>query len=360
MKKTVLNSIHKGLGAKMINFYEFEMPLYYDSISIEHKKVRLDSGLFDISHMGEFFVSGKNSFELLQKICSNDISKLSVGKAQYNYLPNFEGGIIDDLIVYKIEIDKYMLVVNASNIDKDFNWINKINKKFNSKLLNLSDEYCLFALQGPKSISVIKNLTKVKLDSMDNYNVKVINLAGLKDIFISSTGYTGAGGFEILVKNSEAKFLWNKLLEGGESIKIKPIGLAARDSLRIEMGYCLYGNEIDENRCPYEAGLAWITKPETKFINHNGVLSQKKNQKYKLIGFELNEQGIPRSGFKIFNKKLVKIGYVTSGTFSPYLRKGIGLGYIDFYESQKEIFIEVRGKKILATVCKLPFVKKKY
>ena len=344
----------------MVNFYEFEMPLYYDSISNEHRKVRLDCGLFDISHMGEFFVFGKNSFELLQKICSNDISKLSVGKAQYNYLPNFEGGIIDDLIVYQIEIDKYMLIVNASNIEKDFNWILTQNKDFNATIIDESNNYSLLAIQGPKAIDYCQNFTNVDLNSMKNFSHSISTFANCNNILLSKTGYTGSGGLEIYIPNEYVVDIWDYLFEFNKNETLMPIGLAARDTLRIEMGYCLYGNEINENTSPIEAGLSWITKPETECIGSDVFKKQINNGvKKKLVGFKLKRRGIPRSGYKIYDSRDKEIGITTSGTFSPVLKIGIGLGYINFESlgTVKDIHIKIRDEFIELEIIKPPFIE---
>lgn len=360
MKNTALSHIHEALGAKMVPFAGYNMPVQYEGVNIEHETVRNHLGVFDVSHMGEFLITGKNALELIQKVCSNDASKLIDGKAQYSYFPNETGGIVDDLIVYRFNEEKYLLVVNASNINKDWEWINKHNS-MGAELRNLSDDYSLLAIQGPKAVEAMQSLSSVDLKSIPFYNFKVADFAGIEYVIISATGYTGSGGFEIYCKNSEVEQVWNKVMEAGADFGIKPIGLAARDTLRLEMGYCLYGNDITEDTSPLEAGLGWVTKFTKKFINSEALKKQKEDGiKQKLIAFEINERGIPRQDYEIVDKKGTKIGFVTSGTMSPSLNKGIGLGYVPvaYSEPGSEIAIQIRKNAVPATVVKLPFYKK--
>lgn len=360
MKKTALNNVHHQLKAKMVSFGGFEMPVSYTGIKDEHLCVRKNVGVFDVSHMGEFFVEGPNAFSLLQRICSNDISKLKTGKAQYNYLPNTSGGIVDDLIVYQLDVDRYLLVVNASNIDKDWAWIKTINQDFQAKLTNASDDYSLLAVQGPKAMEVAQKLTDQDLFQLPNYAHFTTTFAGVEDVLIATTGYTGAGGLEIYCTNANAKKVWEALFCSGETFGIQPIGLAARDTLRLEMGYCLYGNEIDDTTSPIAAGLGWVTRPATGFINAKAIGLEKNNGVEEiLIGFELIDRGIPRTGHAIFNKNGAPIGRVSSGTQSPSLNKAIGLGYVPkiIADQKQPIYIEIRNKKISAQIVELPFYK---
>ena len=359
MQHTALSDIHSELGAKMVPFAGYEMPISYEGVTIEHETVRNGVGIFDVSHMGEFIISGPGAFDLLQKVTANDISKLEPGKAQYSYLPNTSGGIVDDLIVYKIENEKYLLVVNASNIQKDWAWISRHNT-MEAEMWNISDSYSLMAIQGPKAADAIQELTSVNLSELKFYTFEVSDFAGIEYVIISATGYTGSGGFEIYCKNSEAKHIWNSILKSGEPYGIKPIGLAARDTLRLEMGYCLYGNDINEHTSPLEAGLGWITKFNKEFINAEQLAKEKENGlTNKLIGFEFLERGIPRQGYTIMNEHNESIGSVTSGTMSPSLNKGIGMGYVPIAYSKPgtKIFIKVRNKVIPATVVKFPFYR---
>ncbi len=360
MKNTALSHIHEALGAKMVPFAGYNMPVQYEGVNIEHETVRNNLGVFDVSHMGEFLISGKNALALIQKVCSNDASKLIDGKAQYSYFPNETGGIVDDLIVYRLNEEKYLLVVNASNIEKDWNWINKHNT-MGADLRNLSDDYSLLAIQGPKAVEAMQSLSSVDLNSIPFYNFKVADFAGIEHTIISATGYTGSGGFEIYCKNSEVEQVWNKVMEAGAKFGIKPVGLAARDTLRLEMGYCLYGNDITEETSPLEAGLGWVTKFTKDFINSEALKKQKEEGlSQKLVAFEINERGIPRQGYDIVDNQGIKIGFVTSGTMSPSLNKGIGLGYvpINYSEPGSEIAIQIRKNAVPATVVKLPFYKK--
>jgi len=360
MKNTALTAVHESLGAKMVPFAGFNMPVSYEGINIEHETVRTGVGVFDVSHMGEFLVEGPSAIDLLQKVCSNDVSKLVPGKAQYSCFPNETGGIVDDLIVYMFAPEKYMLVVNASNIDKDWAHINSYNETYGAALRNLSDTYSLLAIQGPKAVEAMQSLTKLYLKDIPFYHFEVGSFAGLDNLIISATGYTGSGGFEIYCKNEVAKQLWDKVFEAGASYGIKPIGLAARDTLRLEMGYCLYGNDLNDSTSPIEAGLGWITKFTKDFVNAPALLAQKETGVFKkLTAFSLTERGIPRQGYAILDAQGNKIGTVTSGTMSPSLGVGIGLGYIDapHHTLDTDIFIEVRNKSLAAKVVKLPFYK---
>tara|TARA_B100001175_G_scaffold162365_1_gene137606 strand:+ start:561 stop:1646 length:1086 start_codon:yes stop_codon:yes gene_type:complete len=360
MKKTILNNIHVSLGAKMAEFAGYEMPIQYSGVKIEHLAVRNSVGVFDVSHMGEFIVKGPNALPLLQKICSNDIAKIKIGKAQYNCFPNEIGGIIDDLIIYRIEDDEYFLVLNASNIEKDWNWINKWNAKFKAEITNISDETSLLAIQGPNAMKVVQSLSSKNLSLLEYYSHVTTNFAGKKNILISTTGYTGSGGVEVYCKNEDVIEVWESVFKAGKLFGIVPVGLAARDTLRIEMGYCLYGNEIDDKTSPIMAGLGWITKPLSGCLNGNQFEKEKLiGTKKKLIGIKLLEKGIPRSGYKIFNYENIEIGYITSGTHSPSLTLGIGLGYIKTKYSQIDttVFIEIRNKKMKAVVVKVPFLE---
>lgn len=363
MKDTALTKIHKALNAKMVPFAGYNMPVSYEGVTAEHATVRNTVGVFDVSHMGEFLISGEGALSLLQWVCSNDIAKIQVGGAQYNCFPNATGGIVDDLIVYRIKEDQYMLVVNASNIDKDWEWINSQNeaKAFNATLRNVSEGYSLLAIQGPKAIEAMQSLTEADLSDIKFYTFKVAPFAGIENVIISATGYTGSGGFEIYCKNEEAEQLWSKVLEAGADYGIKPIGLAARDTLRLEMGYCLYGNDIDDTTSPLEAGLGWVTKFTKDFVNSDALKTQKENGlNQKLVGFELNDRGIPRKGYDIVDENGTKIGHVTSGTMGPSVDKGIGMGYVDiaFAKAESNIFIQIRKKTIPATIVKTPFYKK--
>ena len=360
MKNIALHEIHVNLGAKMVPFAGFNMPVQYEGVTAEHLTVRNGVGVFDVSHMGEFLVTGENALALIQKVTSNDASKLAIGDAQYSCFPNENGGIVDDLICYRIKENQYLLVVNASNIEKDWNWISKYNEEFGAELRNLSDDYSLLAIQGPKAVEAMQSLSSLDLADIPFYKFKVVDFAGVEHVIISATGYTGSGGFEIYCKNDEVEQVWNKVFEAGEEFGIKPIGLAARDTLRTEMGYCLYGNDIDDTTSPIEAGLGWITKFTKEFVNHEALAKQKTEKpSRKLVAFELNERGIPRQGYDIVNVEGNKIGNVTSGTMSPSLSKGIGLGYVPLDSSKlgTEIFIQVRKKTIPATIVKLPFYK---
>ena len=360
MKNIALHNTHISLGAKMVPFAGYNMPVQYEGVTAEHLTVRESIGVFDVSHMGEFLVSGENALALLQRITSNDVSKLGVGDAQYSCLPNENNGIVDDLICYKIKENQYLLVVNASNIEKDWNWISKHHENFGAELKDLSESYSLLAIQGPKAVDAMQSLSSLDLADIPFYTFKVGDFAGIENVIISATGYTGAGGFEIYCKNNELEQIWNTVFEAGEEFGIKPIGLAARDTLRLEMGYCLYGNDIDETTSPIEAGLGWITKFTKDFINAPALAVQKEAKPARrLVAFELNERGIPRHGYDIVDTEGSVIGNVTSGTMSPSLQKGIGMGYVPraFAKSGTQIHIQIRKKAIPATVVKLPFYK---
>ena len=359
MKTTALTHIHESLSAKMVSFAGFKMPVQYEGVKIEHETVRNDVGVFDVSHMGQFFVKGEHALALLQKITTNDVSKLTVGKAQYTCIPNYDGGIVDDLIIYKLAESEYLLVVNAANIEKDWNWITKHND-VDVSLENCSDDWSLLAIQGPKAVEAMQSLSSTDLSKIKFYSFEITDFAGVSNVIVSATGYTGSGGFEIYIKNEDAEKVWKKVFEAGTNFGIKPIGLAARDTLRLEMGYCLYGNDIDDTTSPIQAGLSWITKFNKDFINSEALKSQKENGvSKKLVGFELTERGIPRKDYEIVDSEGNIIGNVTSGTMSPSLNKGIGLGYVTIESSKidTEIFIQIRKKQVGAKVVKLPFYK---
>jgi len=336
------------------------MPVQYEGVNAEHETVRNGVGVFDVSHMGEFLLTGENALTLIQKVTSNDASVLEIGRAQYSCLPNNDGGIVDDLIVYRMKEDQYLLVVNASNIDKDWNWISSHND-LGVDMRNLSDDYSLLAIQGPKAVEAMQSLTNVDLAAIKYYHFEVGPFAGIDNVIISATGYTGSGGFEIYCKNSEVEQVWHKVFEAGAAFGIKPIGLAARDTLRLEMGFCLYGNDINDTTSPIEAGLGWITKFTKDFTNSENLKKQKEaGVSRKLIGFELIERGIPRHDYEIVDANGNNIGIVTSGTMAPSLGKGIGMGYVatEFAGVDSEIFIQIRNNKVKAKVVKMPFYKK--
>lgn len=362
MKNTTLNDKHVALGAKMVPFAGFNMPVQYDGVNVEHETVRESVGVFDVSHMGEFLISGSGALDLIQKISSNDASTLTIGRAQYSCMPNGNGGIVDDLIIYRIKEEEYLLVVNASNIDKDWEWISSHNS-FDATMRNLSDDYSLLAIQGPKAVEAMQSLTSVDLSAIKYYHFEVADFAGIPHAIISATGYTGSGGFEIYCKNSEVDQVWDKVFEAGAEYGIKPIGLAARDTLRLEMGFCLYGNDIDDTTSPLEAGLGWITKlkKDADFVDKDFLSNQKEvGIERKLIAFEMIDRGIPRKDYEIHNANGDVIGRVTSGTMSPSMKKAIGLGYVTMENKDvdTEIFIAVRNKALKAQVVKLPFYKK--
>jgi aminomethyltransferase len=361
LKTTALTDLHISLGAKMVPFAGYNMPVLYTNLIEEHNAVRNSVGMFDVSHMGEFHIKGPGSLELLQYVTSNDVSKLVDGKVQYSCLPNNEGGIVDDLLVYRQAENDYYLVVNASNIEKDWNWISEHNKKFGAEMHNLSDDYSLLAVQGPNAIKVLQKLTEVTLSSLEYYSYTTGVMAGVNDVIISCTGYTGAGGFEIYVLNKDAEKMWNSIIEAGKEYDIKPCGLGARDTLRTEMGFCLYGHDIDDTTSPIEAGLGWITKFTKEFVMsdyHKKIKTEGPEQ--KLCGFEMIDRGIPRQHYPIQDSNGNVIGRVTSGTQSPTLGKAIGMGYVkpDFAKEGSEIYIEIRDKKLKASVVKMPFLKK--
>lgn len=359
MKNTALTSTHIALNAKMVPFAGYNMPVSYEGVNAEHETVRKAVGVFDVSHMGEFLITGENSLELIQKISSNDASKLTDGKAQYSCMPNNNGGIVDDLIIYRFNEEKYLLVVNASNIEKDWNWISQHNS-MDATMRDISDEYSLLAIQGPKAAEAMQSLTKVDLSAIKFYTFEVAPFADVENVIISATGYTGSGGFEIYCKNEDVQQIWDRVFEAGAQYGIKPIGLAARDTLRLEMGFCLYGNDIDDTTSPIEAGLGWITKFTKDFVNAEALKEQKEEgPKRKLVGFELNERGIPRHGYEIVDDNGKVIGNVTSGTMSPSLDKGIGMGYVptEFATPGSQINIQIRKKALPATVVKMPFYK---
>ncbi len=360
MKQTALTKTHEALGAKMVPFAGYNMPVSYEGVNIEHETVRKAVGVFDVSHMGEFLIEGPKALELIQKVSTNDASKLTVGKAQYSCMPNETGGIVDDLIIYRIKEETYLLVVNAANIEKDWNHISKYNEAIGAEMRNISDDYSLLAIQGPKAVQAMQSLTSVDLSAIKFYNFVVGDFAGVEHVIISATGYTGSGGFEIYCKNSEVKQVWDKVLEAGADFGIKPIGLAARDTLRLEMGYCLYGNDIDDTTSPFEAGLGWITKFTKAFVNSENLSIEKTTgSKRKLVAFQMEERGIPRAGYPILDADGKQIGKVTSGTMSPSLSKGIGLGYVvkENAALDSKVFIQIRINKVPATIVKLPFYK---
>lgn len=344
----------------MVPFAGYNMPVSYEGVTAEHETVRKGVGVFDVSHMGEFLINGPKALELIQKVSSNDVSKLTVGKAQYSCLPNETGGIVDDLIIYKLKEEQYLLVVNASNIEKDWSHISKYNDILGAEMRNISEDYSLLAVQGPKAIEAMQSLTSVNLSAIKFYNFEVADFAGIEHVIISATGYTGSGGFEIYCKNSEVKQIWDGIFKAGASFGIKPIGLAARDTLRLEMGYCLYGNDINDSTSPFEAGLGWITKFTKDFVNSEALAKEKAHgAERKLVAFELDERGIPRQDYDIVDGQGKKIGVVTSGTMSPTMGKGIGLGYVPKILSDvgSKIQIQIRKKAIPATIVKLPFYK---
>jgi aminomethyltransferase len=360
LKNTALTDIHIGLGAKMVPFAGYLMPVQYEGINAEHATVRNGVGMFDVSHMGEFILKGEDALDLIQRVTSNDASKLKEGKAQYSCFPNNSGGIVDDLIVYCLAANSYMLVVNASNIEKDWNWIQQHNLK-GVEMHNISDKTSLLAIQGPKAMPVLQKLTDINLADIPYYNFTKGNFAGCDNVLISNTGYTGAGGFEIYFENKDAVKIWSAILAAGQADGIKPIGLGARDTLRLEMGFCLYGNDIDDTTSPLEAGLGWITKFTKTFTNSDQLKKQKEEGiKRKLSAFVMIDRGIPRHGYPICDEAGKEIGIVTSGTQSPTLNKAIGMGYIarEYADAGTAIFIKIRDKLIQADIVKLPFITK--
>jgi len=360
MKETALTSTHIALGAKMVEFAGYNMPVLYSGINEEHETVRNKVGVFDVSHMGEFILKGKDALDLIQRVTSNDASKLFDGKIQYSCLPNETGGIVDDLLVYRIDEQTYMLVVNAGNIEKDWNWIVARNDK-NVEMHNISDKTSLLAVQGPLAAKALQSLTSIELAPMEYYTFKKGEFAGCPNVLISATGYTGAGGFEIYFENQYASKIWNAVFEAGSSFGIKPVGLGARDTLRLEMGFCLYGNDIDDSTSPLEAGLGWITKFTKEFTNSATLKKQKEEGvKKKLVGFEMTDRGISRHGYTIHDASNKQIGVVTSGTQSPSMQKAMGMGYVEtaFAAEGSQIYINIRDKYLKANVVKIPFYKK--
>lgn len=358
LRKVELNDLHIALGAKMVPFAGFNMPVQYSNLIQEHLAVRNGVGVFDVSHMGEFMLKGEKALDLIQLVTSNDASKLTDGKVQYSCMPNNTGGIVDDLLVYRYSANEYYLVVNASNIEKDWNWIASHNS-FGVQMENISDTLSLLAVQGPDAIKALQKLTEVNLSSMEYYSFTVGTIAGINDVIISNTGYTGAGGFELYVPNKDARQLWDAVFEAGKEFNIVPCGLGARDTLRLEKGFCLYGNDINDSTSPIEAGLGWITKFTKDFVNSSYHKSLKENGvSKKLVGFEMIDRGIPRQHYNIKDASGSVIGEVTSGTQSPSLNKAIGLGYVSIENSQPgtEIYIEIRDKSLKAVVCKIPFL----
>ena len=349
---------HVENNAKMVPFAGYNMPMWYSSIADEHNCVREKVGIFDVSHMGEFFVSGEMAKDFLQMVTTNDINKLTKGKVQYSSILNRSGGIIDDLLVYDMGENKYMLVVNASNMEKDFNWLND-NNNLDVEIKNNSDDYSLFAVQGPEADKVCSKVFNEELTNIKYYTFLEKQTNDFGNVIISATGYTGAGGFELYVKNEFAESLWNNIILKGNEFKIQPIGLGARDTLRLEMGFCLHGNDIDDSINPIEAELDWICKKEINFIGKEIVDRDRSNNPSKtLIGFELIEKGIPRKGYKILNKEKELVGEVTSGSISPYTKKAIGMGYVSYNENtiSEKIYIQIRSKKVEAQIVKRPFI----
>jgi len=359
MKKTALYDKHIALGAKMVPFAGYDMPVQYSNLLVEHHNVRSNVGVFDVSHMGEFFLTGPMALELIQRVTSNDASKLTPGKVQYSCLPNETGGIVDDLLVYCLGEQSYMLVVNASNMDQDWNWISERNTN-GVPMINKSDDYSLLAIQGPKATDALKSLTSANIADMPYYTVQVADFAGIKDVIIATTGYTGAGGYEIYFLNKDADHIWDAVMKAGKAFGILPIGLGARDTLRMEMGFCLYGNDIDDNTSPIEAGLGWITKFTKEFTNSAALKAQKENGvSKKLVGFDILDKGpIPRHGHEIQDKNGRVIGVVTSGTMSPTLGKAIAMGYVSTENSAEgsEVNIIIRNNSLAARVRKFPFL----
>jgi aminomethyltransferase len=359
MKNTALSEVHVKAGAKMVPFAGYNMPVQYAGINAEHETVRKAVGVFDVSHMGEFILKGDKALDLIQRVTSNDASKLYDGKVQYSCLPNTTGGIVDDLLVYRIDEQTYMLVVNASNIEKDWNWISQFNTE-GVPMKDISDRTSLLAVQGPKAAEALQSLTDIDLASMEYYTFKKGTFAGIDNVVVSATGYTGAGGFELYVDNEYAEAIWNAVFKAGEPFGIKPIGLGARDTLRLEMGFCLYGNDIDDTTSPLEAGLGWVTKFSKEFTNSVALAGQKAaGVSQKLVGFEMIDRGIPRHDYEIVDAEGNNIGKVTSGTQSPSLQKAIGMGYVktEFAKEGTEIFVKIRDNSIKAKIVKPPFYK---
>lgn len=360
LKSVALEKKHIALGAKMVPFAGYNMPVSYSGLNDEHLTVRNAVGVFDVSHMGEFIIKGEHALDLIQRVTSNDASVLTDGKVQYSCLPNETGGIVDDLLVYRINLNEYILVVNASNIEKDWNWISKFNTK-GVEMKNISEGVSLLAIQGPKALATLQKLTEINLSDIPYYSFTKGKFNGVDNVVLSNTGYTGAGGFEIYLANDVAEKMWNDIFEAGAEFGIKPIGLGARDTLRLEMGFCLYGNDIDDTTSPIEAGLGWITKFTKDFTNKAAILEQKeKGVSRKLVGFEMIDRGIPRHDYPIADAAGNIIGKVTSGTQSPSMNKAIGMGYVStaFSKPESELFIMIRDKAIKAKVVKIPFLPK--
>lgn len=366
MKTTAFNKNHKEMGAKMVPFAGYEMPIQYEGLNVEHLTVRAGVGVFDVSHMGEFWAKGPKAFELVQKLTSNNVAALSDGKVQYSCFPNGEGGIVDDLLVYRIDAETYLLVVNAANIDKDWAWCSKhaedLGMEIGKELYNASDEIAQLAVQGPKAMEAVQKIVDENIMDMEYYTWRKVTVAGVKEVIVSTTGYTGAGGVEIYMANEDAQAIWNAVFEAGEEFGIKPIGLAARDTLRLEMGFCLYGNDINDTTTPIEAGLGWITK----FADGNDFIDRPLLEKQKeegvtrrLRGFEMIDRGIPRQHYEICDAEGNVIGEVTSGTQGPSVEKAIGMGYIKTENAKfgSEIYIKIRNKLVKAEVVKIPFYK---
>jgi len=357
-KRTPFYSFHQQYNAKLVSFAGYQMPIQYKGVNFEHNHVRNNVGLFDVSHMAQILITGVNAFDLIQKITTNDVSKLIDGKVQYSCMLNYNGGIIDDLLVYRISFDRYMLVVNASNTEKDFTWIS-LNNTFGVEILNITDQRGLLAIQGPNAHIVLQKLTNIDLKNISYYSFKIGEFADCQDVIISNTGYTGSGGFEIYLEKKFASKIWNSLFSDNDLLE--PIGLAARDTLRLEMGYCLYGNDITESRSPIEAGLSWIVDMKKEFIGKDVIKQHiELGVKEKLIGFLMEERGIPRKDYNILDNQGSVIGVVTSGTISPIFKRGFGMGYIlkDYIDPHNPIFIDIRGNKIKAKIVKPPFYEK--
>lgn len=362
MKETIFRATHEKLGAKMVDFAGFYMPIQYEGQSIEHLHVRSKVGVFDVSHMGEFTVKGPKALELLQYITSNDVSALFPGKVQYSCFPNGNGGIVDDLLVYNIAENDYLLVVNAANIDKDWAWVSKQNEKFGAEIANISNEISQLAIQGPLALKAMQKLTAESVEDMEYYTTKTLTFAGIENVIFSTTGYTGAGGCEIYFRNEDAEKIWNAVFEAGAEFDIKPIGLAARDTLRLEMGFCLYGHEIDDTITPIEAGLGWITKfvDHKDFIDKERMLNMKaEGLKRKLVGFEMIDRGIPRLEYEVCDAEGNNIGIVRSGTIGPSVEKAIGTAWVktEYAKVGTEIYIKIRNKLTKAITVKMPFYK---
>ncbi len=362
MKNTAFTKMHEAMGAKMVPFAGYYMPVQYEGLNIEHEHVRTKLGVFDVSHMGEVYVKGPKAFNFVQYITSNDVAALYDGKVQYSCFPNGKGGIVDDLLVYRISEDVYLLVINAANVDKDWAWIKKQNEKFGADISNVSDNVSQLAIQGPLALKAMQKLTDTVVVDMEYYTHKTITFAGIPNVLFSTTGYTGSGGCEIYFPNEVAETIWKAVFEAGKEFDIKPIGLGARDTLRLEMGFCLYGNDIDDTTSPIEAGLGWITKftDSKDFIDKEYMLAQKQNGiSRKLVGFEMIDKGIPRHEYEITDANGNSIGVVTSGTQGPSIKKAVGMGYVkpEFSKSGTEIYIKIREKLIKAVVAKIPFYK---